>query len=239
MIDPKAFQPLKIRNGLLVDLSHDEYPTQVRGADDDYVPLPPDGTHFVMVTKGECAIMYDGRSFRITQGMFAVIPGPGSLDAYMSQALIITRLNYTGLFQIGGPIEPRGRLKYIDGCSDTLLVGPPVVGEPCLNHLHMPPGTNQTQHTHPSSRIGVILNGRGECRTPNAVVALEPGMGWYIPTGCEHSFFTTDDVLDVIAWHPETDTGPSHQNHPMVNRTYVEGESAANIDAIRTDAITA
>jgi quercetin dioxygenase-like cupin family protein len=148
--------------------------------------------------------------------------------------MVISRLGYRGLFSLGGPVEAAGRLRYIDGCSDTLLVCPPVLGEPCLNHLHMPPGTDQTAHTHPSERIGVIVRGTGECRTPGGTFALRPGMGWRIPTGTLHSFFTRGEALDVLAWHPDSDFGPTHDHHPMVNRTMVDGVSASVIDEIRT-----
>src|SRR5262249_20099281 len=146
-----------------------------------------------------------------------------------SRGLVISRLGYRGLRQIGVPLEAEGRLRYIDGCTDTLLVCPPRLGEPCLNHLHIPPHTSQSPHTHPSQRIGVILRGRGECRTPDGVYPLTPGMGWRIPTGCLHSFFTEEESLDVVAWHPDSDFGPTDENHPMVSRTYVNGVSASKI----------
>src|SRR5262249_51232703 len=102
---------------------------------------------------------------------------------------------------------------------------------PCLNHLHIPPHTAQSAHTHPSERIGVILRGSGECRTGSgAVYPLASGMGWRIPTGSVHSFFTTDDSLDVIAWHPDSDFGPTDENHPMINRTILPpGRSATTL----------
>ena len=95
------------------------------------------------------------------------------------------------------------------------------MGDPCLNHLHIPPHTNQTAHTHPSERVGVILRGSGECRTPGGTYPLGPGMGWRIPTGCLHSFHTGEESLDVIAWHPDSDFGPTDENHPMINRTII------------------
>jgi quercetin dioxygenase-like cupin family protein len=118
-------------------------------------------------------------------------------------------------------LETAGRLRYIDGCSDTLLISPPRLGDPCLNHLHIPPHTDQTPHTHPSARIGIILQGVGECRTLDRIYPLQPGMGWYIPTGCLHSFFTRDEALDVVAWHPDSDFGPRDDDHPMINRTVI------------------
>lgn len=244
-MDAKAFHPVKLREGVLVDLSDDEFPTVVSGFNSSTVAIDRlhlnidsgvEHTSYVMVADGEVVLNRDDARVLLSRGMFAVVPGP--FDVYGDgEGLIITRLGYRGLFQLGGPIEQYGRLKYIDGCSDSLLVCPPVIGEPCLNHLHLPAGTNQTQHTHPSSRIGIIMRGQGRCITPNATYDLHGGMGWFIPTGCEHSFHTFDESLDVIAWHPDSDFGPQHDNHPMINRTYVDQVSARHIDAIRTVAL--
>ncbi|MEZ5578083.1 MAG: hypothetical protein R3F40_00810 [Candidatus Competibacteraceae bacterium] len=48
---------------------------------------------------------------------------------------------------------------------------------------------------------------------------LRPGMGWYIPSGCLHSFFTEEAALDVVAWHPDSDFGPRSDDHPVINQT--------------------
>ncbi|MEW5928753.1 MAG: cupin domain-containing protein [Gemmatimonadota bacterium] len=226
------FVPLEIEHGPLVDLSGDAFPTRVAGWRDGWLGLEGGATHYGMVVEGACALETEAGSFGLRAGMFWVVPGQGIVRG--GAGLVVSRLGYRGLFQVGGPVEAEGRLRYIDGCSDTLLVCPPALGEPCLNHLHMPPGTDQTAHTHPSERIGVIVRGSGECRTPGGTWALRPGMGWRIPTGCLHSFFTRGEALDVLAWHPDSDFGPTHDHHPMVNRTYVRGVAATEIDEIRT-----
>lgn len=226
------FVPLAIEPGLLVDLSGDAYPTRVFGWRGGALALDAGATHYGMAAEDGCSVETGAGRFELRAGMFFVVPGEGRVEG--GAGMVISRLGYRGLFQVGGPVEATGRLRYIDGCSDTLLVCPPVLGEPCLNHLHMPPGTDQTAHTHPSERIGVIVRGTGECRTPGGTFALRPGMGWRIPTGCLHSFFTREASLDVLAWHPDSDFGPTHDHHPMVNRTLVEGVSAADIDEIRT-----
>lgn len=221
------FFPLTLTPGLLFDLSGDAFPTMVRGFDDSTLNLPDEGTHYGMVTAGGGVLHDQEDRFRLRAGMFFVMNGACQIAAPGGRGLIITRLGYKGLRQVGGPIEEKGRLQYIDGCTDTLLVCPPRLGEPCLNHLHIPPHTAQSQHTHPSERIGVILRGRGECRTGDgSVFALTPGMGWRIPTGARHSFFTTDEPLDVIAWHPDSDFGPTDENHPMINRTILPAEKS-------------
>jgi hypothetical protein len=217
--DP-TFTPLTIQAGLLLDLSEDAFPTRVYGWNEDMLRLRTDATHYGMVTAGVAQLRIGPVTSTLLPGMFFVLPGYGEIEGEEGgRGLVVSRLGYRGLRQIGGPLEEQGRLRYIDGCSDTLLVCPPLLGEPCLNHLHIPAHTRQSAHTHPSVRLGVILRGRGECHTPQGVFALGPGIAWYIPTGCLHAFFTTEESLDVIAWHPDSDFGPTHENHPMINRT--------------------
>jgi quercetin dioxygenase-like cupin family protein len=236
--DP-TFQPVAIRAGLLLDLSDDEYPTHVYGWDGGAFDLPGDATHYGMATHGKTTLQTPQGAIELLPGMFFVQPRSGRIEAAEGgRGLVISRLGYRGLRQIGGPIEGAGRLRYIDGCSDTLLVCPPLLGEPCLNHLHIPPNTRQSEHTHPSTRLGIILRGHGECCTPRGVYSLSPGMAWHIPTGCLHAFATSKEPLDVIAWHPDSDFGPTHQHHPMVSRTYVGGVSASELPDIQTREIT-
>lgn len=213
---PMTFTPLMIKPGLLLNLGT----LQVWGWAEESLTLPFGATAYGMVTVGQ-TVLRDAETgpFGLGAGMFFVLPDGGVVHG--GRGLAITVSGYRGLRQIGGPLETAGRLRYIDGCSDTLLICPPRLGDPCLNHLHIPPHTDQTPHTHPSARIGVILRGTGECRTPDGVYPLRPGMGWYIPTGSLHSFFTRDEALDVVAWHPDSDFGPRDDDHPMINRTVI------------------
>lgn len=211
-----AFTPLVIGSGLLLDLGD----IRVWGWMESPLELPLGATAYGMVTTGQTELRDpETGPFHLSAGMFFVLPDGGV--ALGGSGLVITLSGYRGLRQIGGPLETAGRLRYIDGCSDTLLICPPRLGDPCLNHLHIPPRTDQTPHTHPSARIGVILRGTGECRITDSAYPLRPGMGWYIPTGCLHSFFTCDVALDVIAWHPDSDFGPCDDDHPMINRTQI------------------
>lgn len=138
---------------------------------------------------------------------------------------------------IGGPIEAVGRLNYIDGCTDSLLISPIMLGDPCLNHLHFPPNIRQTMHTHPSNRVGCVIRGKGRCVTPTEEIPLVPGKVFCIPKDGHHCFYTDSDSMDVVAWHPDSDFGPKHEQHPMVNRTFVDGlpaNESAKYEAIRT-----
>jgi hypothetical protein len=135
---------------------------------------------------------------------------------------------------VAGAIEKQGRLSYIDGCTDSLLVYPPRIGDPCLNHLHLPAGTDQTEHTHPSIRIGVIARGNGEAHGRSGETGeewsknLERGSVFIIREQEIHAFRTdkTSVPLDVIAFHPDSDWGPTDTNHPMVNRTILPERTA-------------
>ncbi len=158
-----------------------------------------------------------GDRFLLRAGSYFVAPEPVRIESGLGLAIIVR--DYRGLRQWGGPIETKGRLQYIDGCTDTLVVSPPRKGEPCLNHLHVPAQTNQLAHTHTSARIGVIIRGKGRCQTQGQTVELSQGLGWYIPANLRHCFVTTDEALDVLAWHPDSDFGPTDDNHPMINKT--------------------
>ncbi len=153
-----------------------------------------------------------------------------------TQVYVIERMGFRGTRQ-SGVIEAQGRLSYIDGCSDSLLVYPPRMGDPCLNYLHFPRGIVQTQHLHPSIRLGLVLRGRGIAFSevpcvvkkddgrlvvePGWQIRLEPGVIFQLNEQEIHSFKTPDESMDIVAYHPDSDWGPVDGNHPMLNRTYI------------------
>lgn len=210
------FIPLPLRSGL-VHSSDAPHPTLVRAFDRNELRLDPEGTHFVYAISGACAIETRAGRFPLVPGMYAAlleggVGGPGV-------GLVVSRIGVFGMFHVGGPIEARGRLRYIDGCTDSLLIAPPLRGDPCLNHLHIPAGTRQTRHTHPSIRVGVIARGHGRCVTQEREYPLRAGLAFVITEGAPHSFHTDEDSLDVVVYHPDSDTGPTHDDHPMINKT--------------------
>jgi hypothetical protein len=166
----------------------------------------------------ECA----AGKFQLSPGIYFSIPGGAQLSGE-GRGWVASRVGFLGVFSLGGPLEPTGRLRYIDGCSDSLLVAPMVLGDPCLNFLCMPPGVDQTPHTHPSVRVGVITSGRGVCRTAPEPIDLVVGTVFVLHPGTLHSFHTEGEGLRIVVYHPDSDFGPTHQNHPMINRTHVEG----------------
>lgn len=189
--------------------------------------LTEDGTHFGYVLEGDGVelSLEDGRRFPLHPGAYFCVPGPGTIDGD-ARIEVVTRHGYRGLLAIGGRVEPWGRLRYIDGCTDTCLVPPPRQGDPCLNALYFPPDTKQTLHVHPSLRAGVVIAGEGVCKTPSGDHSLYPGRVFFLPPETWHAFHTgtgsgEQAALTVLAFHPDSDFGPSDDDHPMLNRTYI------------------
>ena len=192
------------------------------------VKLSKGQTHFGFVHNGEATLGIDGRKFPIACGMYFSVIGEATLTGN-ANIVVASQHNYVGIFGIGGPVEEEGRLKYIDGCSDTLLISPVTKGDACLNFLKLPPQTNQSFHTHPSLRFGIIFSGTGHCDYPDGTEPLFPGKAFFIPPDGEHRFRTNEQSLSVIAFHPDSDFGPHDDFHPMVNRTIVNGVPASQL----------
>lgn len=199
-------------------------PTEARSFAASSVELSDFGTHYVFARTGVARVELATGTFHLAAGMYAAIPGAARIDGH-GEGFVATRVGYAGVLLFGGPIEARGRLRYIDGCTDSLLLAPPRAGDPCLNHLHIPEGTRQSRHTHPSVRVGMIARGRGRCVTPSGEHPLAPGTLFVLAPGAPHSFFTDDASLDVVVYHPDSDTGPTDEDHPMINRTFLTGEA--------------
>jgi hypothetical protein len=233
---------------LPMNLSLNQHPTLLHGwgYTEEALTVQQKGTHFGVVIDGLAHVIthhagFD-QIFTLSKGMYFCVPS--SLSVSGGYGMLISSPNYHGMFMLGGPIEEKGRLLYMDGCSDTLLVPPTIKGDPCLNHLHFPPGIRQTRHTHPSIRIGVVTSGEGRCIVPDEdgtgadkEISLTPGQIFVVPTDGQHSFFTDDSTLDIIAYHPDSDVGSTHDDHPMINRTFVGEISAKDIPEIRTKRI--
>lgn len=231
----KAFSNFHWTTGQVAELDrqHPSYLSALVGTDP--AMLPAGDTHFGYVHAGAVRVLHGGLPDVVLRaGTPFCLPGMARLVGLKpdTRVALISREGWQGMPMIGGFIENRGRLRYIDGCTDSLLIPPVKLGDPCLNLLHFPAGIEQTMHTHPSDRIGVILSGRGVCRAVNDGVEeriqLEPGMLFCIHAGGEHAFSTDDDELRVLAYHPDSDFGPTDEAHPMLNRTIIDGVSAAD-----------
>lgn len=197
------------------------------------IVLEHTGTHFGYVLDGYARVSSRVGEFIVPAGCYFCLPGNARLSG-AGRALLVTRIDYDGIFLVGGPIEARGRLRYINGCSDSVLIAPLRLGDPCLNLLHIPADIDQTAHTHPSTRVGLIVSGSGRCVWPTGEAEMNSGDVFVLTTGVVHSFHTGAEDMRIVVYHPDSDCGPSDDVHPMVNRTLVNGIPANQISEIRT-----
>jgi mannose-6-phosphate isomerase-like protein (cupin superfamily) len=175
------------------------------------------GTTFLIVGDGTAYL----NGYPVRAGMYGCSPGKTWVQSPRCLAMIVTAKRYTGMFAVGGPVEDVGRLRYIDGCTDTGLIHPIRLGDPCLNYLHFPPGIRQTEHHHPSHRIGLIFKGGGLCHTQAGYLPMRPGNAFVLPVGEKHHFETTDESMHIIAFHPDSECGPTDESHQMLNATKI------------------
>ncbi len=229
----RIFLPFQLTNGYIAASRDDEWPTRLSGWDNGKLELPADGTHFGFVHENSATLETGAGQFELKKGMYFVAPHSCHIRG-SGQGIVITRLGYYGMFSLGGPVETTGRLRYIDGCTDTLLIPPLMAGDPCLNALYFPEHISQSAHTHPSLRIGIVASGTGECHTTEATYSLFPGLVFIIRADGQHGFTTKDDEMVIIAFHPDSDFGPTNEVHPMINRTIVGGVAASQIESIHT-----
>ena len=230
-----AFTAYELSNKFTVPLS-EEYPSYLTSWTTS-ITLKDGDTHFIYCHTDGCLMIVDDISYYLKQGMYACVPNKVSIHG--GSGIVISREKLQAMFMIGGPVEKEGRLKYIDGCTDSLLIPPVMLGEPCLNLLYFPPNIDQTMHTHPSDRIGLIMSGKGRCIAVNdgveQSIELVAGTMFCIHAEGHHKFQTPyGEDMRVLAYHPDSDFGPTHQNHPMLNRTMVDGVSANQLTDIQT-----
>lgn len=234
----KAFSSYGFTNGFIAELDR-RFPSYLSAWDRGNVlrVIDEKATHFGYVHEGPAVLCWNGLQYTLPYGGFFCVPG--RFEVWGGRGIVVSREDFNGVFQLGGPIEVRGRLKYIDGCTDSLLVPPVKLGDPCLNLLHFPAWIDQTAHDHHSDRIGIIMSGRGRCHHwtggREQVVDLTAGMIFCIHTGGKHKFSTPyGDEMRVLAYHPDSDFGPTNHDHPMINRTIVNGVSASQLAEIQT-----
>jgi hypothetical protein len=215
-----------------LDLSHDIYPGKITNVQTDkdgqIKQLSVSSTFYGYVFKGNIQAV----NLTASTGQyfcFTATPESNSLDITVfkeTNFFMIERIGFKGQNQVGGPLEETGRLVYIDGCSDSLIIYPPRLGDPSLNYLFFPEKIEQTFHIHPSYRLGVVIDGEGqsdyfENSTEEKHLQLKKGVVFYLPKMQKHRFKTFDKTLKIVAFHPDGDWGPTDHNHTMLNRTYI------------------
>lgn len=209
-------------SALILDASQSMYPTVLSThALDETSYADVTSTYYGIVLTGTVELVREGApSSFLCEGMYFAASGPFRLRGN-AEVAVIRRMGYRGLFTVGGPVEKSGRLVYIDNCTTSILIPPARRGEPVLNILVFPPNVKQTMHIHPTLRMGVVLSGEGNCITPHqAPIPLAKKNVFYLKESAPHCFYSGEQGMVIIAYHPDSDSGPTDENHPMLNRTY-------------------
>ena len=190
-----------------------------KGLLNEQINLKEQSSLFGFIYEGYVETKSADHQSRLGKGMYFSCNSSWNVQV-AGQAILIECEGYQALNQSGGPYEKSGRLRYIDTCTDSLIIPPVKKGDPCLNVLYFPKNIIQTAHTHPSFRIGIVLEGEGVCVAEGKETPLKPLDFFYIPENVRHSFNShTEKGLIVLAFHPDSDFGPTDEVHPMINRT--------------------
>jgi len=115
-----------------------------------------------------------------------------------------------------------GNLSYMDGGTNTTAINPGRLGDPVINYVYFPAGMQQTLHTHPSHRVGMVLKGHGLVELDNGEFPLQQGDVFFMQRNVLHNFkcpYGEEVVLFVFA--PDSGTGPTDEVNPLKIRTYV------------------
>lgn len=176
---------------------------------------------------GDSTIELPNKTIELEEGQFCsfFVKAKAPKFDVSDELFIIIRLGYK-CQNMQGDVEEQGRLIYIDGCSDSILVYPPRSGDPSLNHLHFPKGVNQSFHTHPTIRLGCVIRGEGisDYYDQNGTLKelkLTSGTIFCLEENQKHRFRTELRSMDVVVYHPDSDWGPTDHNHPMLNKTFI------------------
>jgi hypothetical protein len=222
------------KSGDILDATRTTHPTLLELRTGKHTVSDKESTLYGYVLNGRTDIKTSGFQFRGDPGTFFCVPGECELNAN-GLVVLISRPGYKGLLT-AGRVESTGRLPYLSGCSATVLVAPPKLGDPVLNHLHIPEAIDQSQHTHPSIRLGIVVRGCGIARGHDPATPTEwtkplvQGSVFLLDAGEWHGFSTkaNSSGLDLITYHPDSDWGPTDDNHPMLSATEISTDRPDN-----------
>jgi len=180
------------------------------------------GTYYIMLQTA--SYHSDTVRFESVNGAFCVNshftikcgPGTAVVVEYLGLHLLESRYYVQDILE-------QGNLSYIDGGTNTTAVNPGRLGDPVINYVHFPAGMYQTLHTHPSHRVGMILQGHGQIELDNQqFFDVRKGEVFFMQRNVLHNFqcpFDQDVVLFVFA--PDSGTGPTDEVNPLKIRTYI------------------
>lgn len=206
-----------------INMLNTMYPSQAKKVKNGSFSTSPVSSTFGFVLSGR--VNFGNEKIAQSNQYFSMWTEETQVYQVEGEAVFFTRVGYKCQNNVGGPLENSGRLCYIDGCSDSLLIYPPRQGDPSVSALFFTAGLNQTFHIHPSIRFGVVVDGYGfsnvKQNEQEIEIHLKTGDMFCIEEREIHRFRTTNSHMTVVAYHPDGDWGPTDHDHTMLNRTYI------------------
>lgn len=206
------------KNDIVIDHSLFCYPARLLCIEGRRGFNEPTSSFYGYVAEGSCMLKTPNGSLSLSENMYFALAGDFECDA-LGKLVVFQRYGYRVMPSLGGPVERDGRLSYIDNSRASILVHPARLGDPVLNLLVFPPNIRQTPHLHPSSRLGYVIDGDGVF-VGDKEMPLKKGMIFSMEPFSVHCFHSGPRGLSVVAFHPDSDVGPTDQRHPMKTRTY-------------------
>jgi quercetin dioxygenase-like cupin family protein len=203
----------------VLDSRSEMYPSIAHVIENHACELTPYSTTFGVVLHGHVSI--NGREIHTHEFFSIPTVATQTIQAH-GRTVLFSRLGFMGQHIVAGKVDIKGRVSYIDGCTDSVLVYPPRKGDACLNSLYFPSQIDQTWHTHPTVRLGCVIAGQGVSHTRGGDFALNTGDVFMIEPHELHKFSTMNsDGMTIVAYHPDSDFGPTDEDHPMKNKTFI------------------
>lgn len=165
--------------------------------------LPNGWTHFGFFGSGSLRVKSGPAECSLRDGGFFRSPGQTQVDG--GNGFIVSLEGDHGFFQIGGPFDVVGRLPYPPGGEQNCLIWPAAPLLASLNYLKMTAAEGwQTEHTHPSLRLNIVLSGQAKCKTHEGVRTISAGDVVLLGSHEKHAFGEAAPSMTFVAFHPDS-----------------------------------
>lgn len=210
-----TFTSLHFKNGDLFDLSNTQFPSKVYAFDGmDAIYYHQNCSYYGYVFEGSVTIKYKKEDFTVKKGMYFSLPKELNIQGE-GKAFIIEHYDHSCFFQIGGPVEEKGRIECEYNRSNSLLIAPTELHQPCLNLLQIHKNQeNLPFHTHQEYRIGMVVEGFGYFATNDNRIPLEKGEIFILPANLAHRLEAPKNSENflIISYHPKSQVNPIYTN---------------------------
>lgn len=179
--------------------------------------LPKKMTHFGFSLEGSLKIDTPSLEATLKEGGFFRLASEVEIEGDFGFVLSVD--GDQGLSQITNHNSSMKFVKYKAGGIENCLIWPSFIAQPTLNILHMKRNVSQKNHHHTSPRINIVIDGSAFCHLGKKTIELSKGSVVLVKTNEHHDFFTKDESMTFVAFHPDSEPA-IFNNMPMELQTY-------------------